>query len=264
MIVQKKFTGREEPSVCYCEEEYDLEPGAAFGPVIRDVYIVEFCLEGYGSAVINGREFEVSPRKCYILLPGDKVMHTADKRNPRKGLWFGVDSLTIGRYLKRAGITSENPFAPDELFDELYSWGRKMLEHWSADSICESLMLTSCVYGFLSTLLRGNGGLSADEWTERVTGIIQTRYNEPLSVSELAGEMGLERAYFSTLFRKRLGMSPHSYITSLRIRHACTLLESENMSVSEIASSVGLDPSNFSRIFKKETGMMPGEYKKRS
>lgn len=264
MIVQRRFTGKEEPSVCYCEEEYDLKPGAAFGPVIRDVYIVEFCVEGYGTVVINGREFEVSPRKCYILLPGDKVMHTADKKNPRKGIWFGVDSLTIGRYLKRAGITSKNPFAPDELFDELYEWGRRMLEHWNVESVGESLMLTSLVYGFLSTLLKGNKGLSADEWVERILGIIQARYNEDLSVSDLAREVGLERAYFSTIFRKRVGMSPHNYITSLRIRHACTLLETDTLSVSEIAASVGLDPRNFSRLFKKETGVMPSEYKKRS
>ena len=138
-----------------------------------------------------------------------------------------------------------------------------MLEHWNSDSIGEALMLTSCVYGFLSTLLKGNKGLSADEWVERILGIIQTRYNEQISVAELAAEAGLERAYFSTLFKKRVGMSPHSYINSLRIRHACTLIESGNYTVSQIAISVGLDPRNFSRIFKKETGSMPSEYKKK-
>lgn len=263
MIVQRKFTGSEEPSVCYCEREYDLTPGAVFGPVIRDVYIVEFCVEGYGSVVINGREFEVSPRKCYILLPGDTVMHTADKRDPRRGVWFGVDSITMGRYLKRAGITSENPFAPDELFDELYSWGEKMLEYWRGDSVGDSLFLTSCVYGFLATLLKEKKEFSSDEWVERVTGIMSTRYNEQIKVSDIATAVGLERAYFSSLFQKRVGTSPYKYLTSIRIRHACTLIENGYFNISQVANAVGLDSRNFSRLFKKETGTTPNEYKKK-
>lgn len=263
MIVQRRFTGSEEPSVCYCEREYDLTPGAVFGPVIRDVYIVEFCVEGYGSVIINGREFEVSPRKCYILLPGDTVMHTADKKDPRRGIWFGVDSITMGRYLKRAGITSENPFAPDELFDELYLWGEQMLEYWSGESVGDSLFLTSCVYGFLGTLLREKKEFSSDEWVERVIGIMCTRYNEPISVSDIAEEVGLERAYFTSLFQKRVGTSPYKYLTSIRIRHACTLIKNGDFNVSQVANAVGLDSRNFSRLFKKETGTTPNEYKKK-
>lgn len=262
MIRTHQFSGKTEASVCYCEEERNLAPGARFGPVIRDIYIIECCTEGYGSVVINGKEFAVTPGSCYVLFPGDTVIHTADRREPRRGIWCSIDGLCVGRYFALAGIDSENPFAPRELFEELSSWVRRMIDLWKTDSAATAPLLTSCVYGFFGALLRAKpapGG--GEEWVERAVGLMESRYHEALNVNLVAAEIGLERAYFSTLFKEKMGISPHRYLTSLRIRKACELL-SGNFTIGEAALSVGMDPRNFSRIFKKETGKTPLEYKK--
>ena len=91
---------------------------------------------------------------------------------------------------------------------------------------------------------------------------METNYAKELNVSRLAEQVGMARAYFSTRFKEETGMSPHSYLTQLRIQKACQLLESNrDISVEEIACLVGADPKNFSRQFKQYTGKTPLQYK---
>ena len=193
MIRKRYRTGKEEPTVFYCEEENDLAPGARYGPVVRDIFIIECCTGGYGSVIVNGREFAVTPGSCYVLLPGDTVIHTANRKNPRRGLWCGVDGLSVGRYLAMAGITSEKPFAPPEKFEALAAWLRRMIGVFRRDGAGTNLLLTSYVYGFLGTLLEDVKSPGAgEEWVDRALGLMESRYHEPLSVAALAGQIGLE------------------------------------------------------------------------
>ena len=107
---------RDLPFVYYSEIDKDLEPGVRYGPVIRNVYIVELCTGGYGSVVINDTEFPISSGDCYFLLPGDTVTHTADTVKPREGYWAVFDGIDIGSILKRAGVTSTSPFVPKNCY----------------------------------------------------------------------------------------------------------------------------------------------------
>lgn len=140
------YINRQVPTVLYCEKEYNLLPGECYGPIIRNVYIIECCVEGYGSVIINEKEFSISPGDCYILFPGDTVIHTADSNEPRKGYWCAVDGLDLGFVFKEAGISSDFPFAPPELFSELCNCIQKMVAEWGCGDAGESLRETSCIY----------------------------------------------------------------------------------------------------------------------
>ena len=89
---------------------------------------------------------------------------------------------------------------------------------------------------------------------------METQYHRRLNVDEIAKEVGLERSYFSTVFKQKCGISPHVYLNSLRIKKACVLMKEEGFSVSAAASSVGLDARNFARIFFRECGCSPLEW----
>lgn len=264
MFVERIATQyREEPMLYYCDRDENLEPGAHFGPIIRDTYIVECCVGGYGSISINGVEFPVKAGDCYVLLPGDAVIHTADLHQPRWGVWCAIDGFPLGSIFAKAGISAKAPFAPPEAFPEILQQVEAMIQAKGDTDSGADLRRTSYIYAMLGALQK-YAAPPADKnlWIQKAIGIMETRYHEALSIQMLADETGLDRSYFSTLFKEQTGLSPHTYLTSLRIKKATTLLRQRGCSVSDVSAAVGIDPQNFARLFKRMTGTTPREYKK--
>ena len=237
-------------------------PGYTVGPEVRRLYLIECNVSGYGTVTVNGREFGVGPRSCYILYPGDTVTLRADDNEPRIALWCLFGGARVGEILTAAGITAESPFAPEEKFDELLAIMEKLLAVSDKTDMGSELMKTAYLYEFLGTLSRDKHSLSRNVAAERAISIMETEYSGDLSVSDVARELGFDRSYFSTLFRESVGISPYSYLTRIRIRHACDLLTDSALAINDIAERVGIDPHNFSRIFNREVGLSPVEYRR--
>ena len=248
--------------ICYSGFDRNLPPNLSWGPITRDVYIFECNTSGFGSVIINGREFPVAPGDCYILHPGHTIIHTTAS-DPRCGVWFAAKGELIGEILKANGITSDNPYAPAKLFDALTSEAIAIVNMQNDTDPGAELRRTGHLFSFLGILLGASHSAGRADWLTQVTGYMEIHYNEPISVSELSSVAHLERSYFSIRFKEKTGLSPHSYLSALRIRKACELMQRMHCSVAEAAELVGLDSRNFSRIFRREKGMTPTQYFKR-
>lgn len=89
-------------------------------------------------------------------------------------------------------------------------------------------------------------------------------YTEDIRVGTLAKMESLSVSRYNTLFKRVTGTSPIQYITSLRIKHACSLLETTDMDVGRIGDAVGYsDKHFFSKIFKKHVGTSAKEYREK-
>ena len=253
-----------EPIVYHCDWDTPetVLPGSHYGPVLRDVYTLECNVSGYGTITINGKTFDVAPGDFYFLLPGQTVTFTADHKDPRMALWCTAGGLRLGQALAAAGIDESAPFAPAECFDELLDVMKKLYTLCKNADMGSGFLQCACMYELMGILTRGKAHNSADRFVQQAIGIMESGYHTPMSVSDVAAEMGFDRCYFSSCFKERAGLSPHAYLTALRIRKARTLLTASDVSVAQVAESVGLDPRNFARLFKKETGKTPHEYKK--
>lgn len=65
-------------------------------------------------------------------------------------------------------------------------------------------------------------------------------------------------------FKKYMGETIVSYLTKIKMQHACNVLINTNTTTLSIASSLSYDSlSTFNHVFKAYTGMTPTEYKKR-
>lgn len=93
---------------------------------------------------------------------------------------------------------------------------------------------------------------------------IESAYSRDLSLNEIAKHVNLSSGYFSSLFKKELGLSFVEYLNSLRIEKAKELLVNTHMRSYEIAEKVGFgDETYFSRVFKKNTGISVQEFRKK-
>ena len=253
---------RGEPFLCYCERDVRVAAGLHYGPVIRDLYIIECCTEGGGSIVINGREFLLGAGDCFVLLPGDTVIHTTSVQ--RSGVWCAVGGEPLAKSMAAAGITSENPFAPRDAFDTVVHAIERMLSMREESDPGVEWRRTACIYEIFGALLRTRRESVGNTSVQKAIGLMESRYHTSMTVGEIAACVGLDRAYFSTLFKSETGSTPHAYLCSLRIRKACALLQDTDMPISSVAEAVGLDMRNFSRLFKGETGITPGQYRRRT
>lgn len=91
---------------------------------------------------------------------------------------------------------------------------------------------------------------------------IEQNYYSDINIKDVADHVELNPSYFGTLFKQHVGVSPVSYIISVRMNHAKKLLKETNFRVYEIAQMTGYENTYyFNRLFKKIVGLTPNEYR---
>jgi len=89
---------------------------------------------------------------------------------------------------------------------------------------------------------------------------LETSFFEPVTLDEAAEACGFSRRKFTDQFKRRTGTTWLSYLHTLRVRHAVSLLRETRSPVTSIAFQCGFDDlSTFYRVFKRITGQQPME-----
>jgi AraC family transcriptional regulator len=97
---------------------------------------------------------------------------------------------------------------------------------------------------------------------ERVITNMWDRFDEPLSLEEMADMAVFSRFYFSRVFRSLTGTSPGRFLTAIRLYKAKNLLLETSMSVTDISYQVGYNsPGTFSSRFTRSVGISPARYR---
>ncbi|HEY0168860.1 MAG TPA: helix-turn-helix transcriptional regulator [Jatrophihabitans sp.] len=97
---------------------------------------------------------------------------------------------------------------------------------------------------------------------ERVITSMWERYDEPLSLEEMADLAVFSRFYFSRVFRGITGTSPGRFLTAIRLYKAKNLLLETTMSVTDISYQVGYNsPGTFSSRFTRSVSISPARYR---
>ena len=94
-------------------------------------------------------------------------------------------------------------------------------------------------------------------------------FDADYSVEAVLKKLPLNYDYLRKLFKKETGLTPHEYLTSIRMERAGKILLSgmsnrySALTIGQIAEACGYaEPLYFSRVFKKYFGVSPTEYAK--
>jgi len=115
----------------------------------------------------------------------------------------------------------------------------------------------------LSEAKPGSVTLSADirEKTIKLKTIlsyIDDNLHNDITVKELADTLYMSEKYFITYFKKIIGTTPFSYITSIKMKKAYELIGAEGYSIKRTAELLGYsDQYVFSKAFKRMYGFAP-------
>lgn len=103
-----------------------------------------------------------------------------------------------------------------------------------------------------------NTGQSAE--IKAICEFLEMHYMENITLDDLCKLTGLSKYYMIRSFTKQKGISPYSYLETIRIDKAKKLLE-EGVLPIDVALQTGFtDQSHFSNFFKKFIGLTPKQY----
>jgi AraC family transcriptional regulator len=104
-----------------------------------------------------------------------------------------------------------------------------------------------------------------DKAVERAIACIWERYNEPLSLADIARSALLSRFYFARTFRDATGISPGRFLAAVRVYQAKRLLVSTSMTITDIAYAVGYNSlGSFTNYFTESVGISPSRFRRAS
>ena len=84
-----------------------------------------------------------------------------------------------------------------------------------------------------------------------------------ITVADLAEVACLSRFHFLRAFKVATGVTPHRYLSDLRLDHAKALLRQGDISLGDLAQACRFtSQANFSRAFRRAVGMSPGAYRR--
>lgn len=94
----------------------------------------------------------------------------------------------------------------------------------------------------------------------RAIGRMREEYASDLRLEELAAGVGLTTFQLIGLFKRTVGLTPHAYLTQVRLGMACRHLR-HSPRLAEVASTVGFyDQSALNRHFKRCYGITPLQF----
>lgn len=272
----------------YSTGRCDCDPGLSWGPGLRNHYLFVYVLSGRGCFTAGKITQELAAGELFLLKPFRKIWYQADAIDPWDYCWVSFQGTLAEDLLPSlCGEDVPAPWGCVERADKEAFEAKllALLDASSQDSRAGELLGVGLFMQLLSTVIgalkephslapgfpkipgisgvmgvmgQGRKSDTAGFYCEAAKEFISRNFFQDISVSSIAAHLGLNRAYFSTLFKAREGVSPGAYLLQYRMRQARTLLGMDMVSVEAAANSVGYtDAASFSRAYSRFFGYPP-------
>lgn len=227
-------------------------------------YELHFITEGKGFFRIKDEMVEIKSGEAIIILPNEKhnlIVSSSGNFLVQYILQFNpIPSSEFDIFLK-------NEFCPKRIFSLSIPIYRFEENVWRFDS-GNQIMQEASRYSFVSMMydiyLTANIPVSSITPVDKALLIMHQSINKHLDLETLSSMLGLDKAYFSRIFKQATHDSPMKYFNRLKMESAKDMLSSTNLSVLEIANRLAFsDEMYFSRAFKKHSAISPLKYRKK-
>jgi AraC-like DNA-binding protein len=249
----------------------------------HDFLVLTYFERGGGSIRVGGRQWRVETGDVYVVAPGEVVgvgddasglgeaegwavffpLEVFGSQAPGDFLSWRAHPLLFPFVRGAAGgaqrltvPTAERP-AWSERFAALDRELQRRQDGYR-EAVLAYLTLLLVEASRLAVDVAGDLRLSDEPLLAAVFGVIEERYREPLSLSDVARAVSLTPGHLTTVVGRKTGRTVQQWIVERRMAEARRLLVETDLGVEEVGRRVGYgDPGYFVRSFRRAHGTTP-------
>ena len=125
-----------------------------------------------------------------------------------------------------------------------------------------SQILQSMYGGFMHEVQQHKEAGTESRAVRECKDYVRMNYTRPLSLEEIARQVGYTEYYLTKKFSKETGMKLTDYIRSVRVDAAKVLLLTSNKDIHQISEELQFGSrAYFDRVFRQETGLSPARFR---
>ena len=228
-----------------------------------DSFLMMYILKGTCFVTVGSHTMQAMAGQLILL--DCYAPHAYGTDSGFEALWIHFDGPMARSFYET--IVSEKgsllyPAHPDAIHRSLYD----IYDTFRSRAPIAEDQISGTITNILTDLLSSENTQQVSDQTQigisEAISHINKYFYKPITLQELADIAALSPYYFSRVFARETGMTPHKYLISTRMANAKFLLKTSLMSVKEVAFHSGFsDESGFCTAFKKQEGMTPKEYR---
>ena len=228
-------------------------------PKLLSMYYLHWVVEGEGILHLRNGDIHLYPGDIFFGLPAVPFSLEADENF--KYMYVSYLGTRANYLTDKFRINERNCVFRG--FEELIELWKNALDMdpAMADLRSESVLLYT--FSSIGTKYYPSENTSKEPAAaNRIKKYIDENFTNPnLTLNGISASLAYNAKYLSTLFKSAFKISITKYLTTVRIQHACTLMEQGVAGVQNIAFLCGFnDPLYFSKVFKSKMGISPREH----
>jgi AraC family transcriptional regulator len=222
-----------------------------------------FCL------VLGGSYTEISSQRTRVCQPSTFLFHAAGDPHAEHFHRSGGHSFIVEIPLNRSVELPEkfNSAICSSMFSNgnIPLLGRRLYEEFKHFDKFSSLIIEGLVYEIFGEVCRQTAVLHGERspiWLKTVEELLREKFNERLTLAEIAETVGVHPVHLAQSFRRHYQMTIGGFVRRLRLERSRRQLLDTDQTLAEIALGSGFsDQSHFTRLFKAEFGQTPNAFR---
>ena len=233
-------------------------------------YVLIYCVDGSGFYVVDGKRYEVGRNQYFILPIGKPHEYGATEGHHWTIYWVHFRGKAAHVFAEGAATPqSINVTMQSRISERINIFEEILTTLHLGDGIEDLRYASSLLAHFLASMryleqFRRAKTEEERDIVEQAIHYMRENIEQHITMDEVLRYVGYSQSHFSTVFKKKTGVSTITYVNRLKIEHACRLLRTTDMKVNQICYKVGIeDALYFSRLFSKIMNMSPTDYRLR-
>lgn len=245
-----------------CTGRYQCDAHYAVQRQSYDSFLLLYVVSGSGYAVLDGKRVTIG--EGTLTLMDCYQPHAYGTETGWDILWAHFDGAQARAYYEMIAQTRAqsallpDPYAAMRALEKIF----RMYHH---ENRANEALVNQYLVAVLTALMvsggereRENPGGDMDE----VLTYIAQNLDRPLTLEDLARRAALSPFYFSRVFKRETGYTPHEYLVNARVNAAKFYLKTTVHPNKEIAYRCGFSSeSSFCTVFKRISGLTPQAYR---